>query len=166
MGYDYESFQQYDYEKNVREDIKEYLQGNEDRLKSMTYDEIYDELWTADSVTGNGSGSYTFSRYKAEINLCGNTELLADACEEFCCDASILKDGAEACDVTIRCYLLGQYLSEVLDELGWMEDDDEDEDDEEEEDDPCEFECQLDGVEANEKWSDCDSCPYNKEEEK
>ena len=29
----------------------------------------------------------------------------------------VLKDGAEACDVTIRCYILGQVLDEVLDEL-------------------------------------------------
>lgn len=29
----------------------------------------------------------------------------------------ILKKGAEACDVTIRCYLLGECLSKVLDDL-------------------------------------------------
>lgn len=28
-----------------------------------------------------------------------------------------LEKGAEACDVTIRCYLLGQAISEVLDEI-------------------------------------------------
>lgn len=30
---------------------------------------------------------------------------------------SYLEKGAEACDVTIRCYLLGQAISEVLDEV-------------------------------------------------
>ena len=29
----------------------------------------------------------------------------------------VLKDGAEACDVTIRCYLLSGAISDVLDEL-------------------------------------------------
>ena len=50
-------------------------------------------------------------------NICHNLNLLAEACEEFGGSMDVLKDGAEACDVTIRCYLLGGAISDVLDEL-------------------------------------------------
>ena len=49
--------------------------------------------------------------------MCHNMELLADALQEFGNDLSYLEKGAEACDVTIRCYLLSQAISEVLEEL-------------------------------------------------
>lgn len=46
-----------------------------------------------------------------------NLDLLAEACEEFGGALDVLKDGAEACDVTIRCYLLGEAITEVIDDL-------------------------------------------------
>ena len=77
-----------------------------------------DELWINDSVTGNASGSYTFSTWQAEENLCHNMDELEDACDEFGQDiGEAVKQGAEYCDVTIRCYLLGQAISAALDEL-------------------------------------------------
>ena len=77
-----------------------------------------DWLWTADEVTGNGSGSYTFSTWQAEENLCHNMDELEEACNEFGQDiGEAVKQGAEYCDVTIRCYLLGQAISTALDEL-------------------------------------------------
>ena len=77
-----------------------------------------DWLWTADEVTGNGSGSYTFSTWQAEENLCHNMDELEDACNEFGQDiGEAVKQGAEYCDVTIRCYLLGQAISAAIDEL-------------------------------------------------
>ena len=77
-----------------------------------------DWLWTADEVTGNGSGSYTFNTWQAEENLCHNMDELEDACDEFGQDiGEAVKQGAEYCDVTIRCYLLGQAISAALDEL-------------------------------------------------
>ena len=77
-----------------------------------------DELWINDGVTGNGSGSYTFSTWKAEENLCHNMDELEDACNEFGQDiGEAVKQGAEYCDVTIRCYLLGQAISAAIDEL-------------------------------------------------
>lgn len=103
----------YDYREAVKEDIKEYLKETNKR----DFDKLYNELWVEDSVTGNGSGSYTFNAYKAEENLCHNMDLLKEAIEMFGGDYSnILEQGAEACDVTIRCYLLGQVLQEVLEE--------------------------------------------------
>ena len=77
-----------------------------------------DNLWVDDSVTGNASGSYTFSTWQAEENLCHNMDELEDACDEFGQDiGEAVKQGAEYCDVTIRCYLLGQAISAALDEL-------------------------------------------------
>nr|DAH41387.1 MAG TPA: Transcription initiation factor IIA, gamma subunit, helical domain [Caudoviricetes sp.] len=77
-----------------------------------------DNLWTDDSVTGNASGSYTFSTWQAEENLCHNMDELEKACDEFGQDiGEAVKQGAEYCDVTIRCYLLGQAISAALDEL-------------------------------------------------
>ena len=45
-------------------------------------------------------------------------DLLKEALEEFGCDIGYLEKGAEACDVTIRCYLLSSAISEVIDKLG------------------------------------------------
>lgn len=113
--------EKYNYYEAMKADVTDYIRNNIDLSDYEDRDEaeeaLHDELWTADSVTGNGSGSYTFSTYKAEENLCHNLDLLAEACEEFGSDMDILKSGAEACDVTIRCYLLGQTIAEVLDEM-------------------------------------------------
>ena len=54
---------------------------------------------------------------KRQEALCHNWDLLADAIEGFGGDADILSQGAEACDVTIRCYLLMQAIGAALDEL-------------------------------------------------
>ena len=104
---------EYDYYDAVLNDVREALKETNER----DYDTLYDHLWITDSVTGNASGSYTFSAWEAEENLCHNMDLLFEALEQFGCDISYLEKGAEACDVTIRCYLLGQALSEALEEL-------------------------------------------------
>ena len=117
----------YNYFKAVKNAVLDYIKENDIKVTTSNKDELadslYDDLWTNDSVTGNGSGSYFFSTWKAEEALCHNLDLLGEACEEFGSTADLLKDGAEACDVTIRCYLLPQAISEALDEL---EEDDED----------------------------------------
>ena len=112
----------YDYREHVTDDIREYIRENVDLnewkgRRDDLEEELRDDLWTADSVTGNASGSYYYNAWKAEEALCHNWDLLADALEEFGGDTDILRQGPEACDVTIRCYLLGECLSEVLDEL-------------------------------------------------
>lgn len=103
----------YNYYEAVLKDVREALEETDVR----DYEELYNQLWIDDAVTGNASGSYTFNSWKAEENLCHNMDLLKEALEEFGCDLSYLEKGAEACDVTIRCYLLGQALSEALEEL-------------------------------------------------
>lgn len=81
---------------------------------------LSEELWTDDSVTGNGSGSYTFNTYQAEENLAHNWELMQEVADEFGIDAKIsdaYEHGAEWWDVSIRCYLLSQAISTALDEI-------------------------------------------------
>lgn len=129
----------YNYYEAVKDDVREYIEneinlnewkGNRERLE----EKLNDDLWTCDSVTGNASGSYTFNTWKAEENLCHNLDLLGEALDEFGSDKGyLLENGAEAADVTIRCYLLGSTIAEVLDELEdeLTEDEEEDEEDEE-----------------------------------
>jgi hypothetical protein len=117
--------ERYDYLKAMKEDIREYLNDNytaselaealEDREEFETV--LNDDLWIVDSVTGNASGSYFCNAWRAEEAICHNLELLSEAMQEFCCDVDALSKGAEWCDVTIRCYLLGQAIAEVIAEL-------------------------------------------------
>jgi hypothetical protein len=108
----------YNYYEAMKEDITTYIEDNKDYFDSLDYYTLQDAMWTADEVTGNGSGSYFFNTYKAEEALCHNLDLLGEALQGFGCDGSyLMENGAEACDVTIRCYLLGQVLQEVLDEM-------------------------------------------------
>lgn len=120
--------EKHDYETEIRNDLADWLRETAD-YDHMTADDfenarerLEDEAWTADSVTGNGSGSYYCNAWKAEEAICHNLDLLGEALREFGdTGADILEKGAEACDVTIRCYLLGQVFGDVfatvLDEL-------------------------------------------------
>lgn len=79
--------ERYDYLEAVKEDVKNYIEENGITVNSENRDEIEeqlnDDLFCNDSVTGNGSGSYTFNTWRAEEYLCHNLDLLAEACEEF-----------------------------------------------------------------------------------
>lgn len=113
---------EYNYLYAMTKDIIDYIEENIDLGEYDTLEELEEHLneilWTEDSVTGNASGSYTFSTWKAEEYLCHNLDLLTDALQEFGCGLDYLLDkGAEAADVTIRCYLLGQAISEALEEI-------------------------------------------------
>lgn len=114
--------EKYDYLANVIADVKEVVTSDYNYIEELKEDreafedKLNDELWTNDSVTGNGSGSYTFNTWQAEENLCHNFDILKTALDEFGSNIDIL-DNAEACDVTIRCYLLAQAISIVLDSL-------------------------------------------------
>ena len=112
---------EYNYMEAVKEDVMEYVKNEIDFSDFETIEELEeklnDDLWTCDSVTGNASGSYTFSTYQAEENLCHNWDLLQEALEEFGNEENPIEKGAEWCDVTIRCYLLGQAIAEVMEEI-------------------------------------------------
>lgn len=115
--------ERYNYEAAVKADVVAYIEeeiylpewrGHKEELGEY----LNDALWISDRVTGNASGSYFFSRWKAEEAISHNLDLLADALAEFGQDGTdALSQGAEAADVTIRCYLLGHAISEALDEL-------------------------------------------------
>lgn len=112
----------YNYLEQVTADVKEAILENMEYWNFDDREELEqvanDELWTDDGVTGNASGSYYCNAWKAEEALCHNFDLLAEACEEFGQDiGAAVKQGVEACDVTIRCYLLGQAIAAALDEL-------------------------------------------------
>ena len=114
--------EKYNYLEAVTNDAKAAILENMDMWEWHNREELEenanDWLWTADEVTGNGSGSYTFNTWKAEENLCHNMDELEEACYEFGQDiGDAVKQGAEYCDVTIRCYLLGQAISAAIEEL-------------------------------------------------
>ena len=112
--------ERYDYRDHVLEDVRDYISEHYTReeLKSMAdnLDELseilHDEMWTADSVTGNASGSYTFNAWQAEENLCHNFELIQEVADVFGLPLDLTSP--ESCDVSIRCYYLGGCISEVL----------------------------------------------------
>ena len=113
--------EKYNYLEQVTSDAKEAILEYMDKWDFSSRDELgqiaTDELWADDGVTGNASGSYYCNAWKAEEAICHNWDLLGEAIDEFGGDTDILQQGAEFCDVTIRCYLLGQAISAALDEL-------------------------------------------------
>ena len=111
----------YDYLEAEKEDVLDYIKENIDFSSfediEELEEELNEELWSEDSVTGNASGSYTYNRCFAEEYITHNLDLLGEALENFGCDGSSIKKGAEWCDVTIRCYLLPSAISEALKEI-------------------------------------------------
>lgn len=128
--------EKYDYLSAVESDVRAYIENNVNFHDYSDLDEMKEDLneklFVDDSVTGNASGSYTFNAWKAEEYLCHNLDLLAEANEEFGGSSDILSDGAEMCDVTIRCYLLGQAIENVAPDM-WQDWEDSQEDSDEEE---------------------------------
>ncbi len=82
----------YNYLEAVTADVLNYINENNITVTNETRDEVEqqlnDDLWACDSVTGNASGSYTFSAWQAEENICHNLGLLAEACDELGSDTA------------------------------------------------------------------------------
>lgn len=92
-----------DYKAQVFDDARDAIREAAARMDG--WDQMYDELFVDDGVTGNASGSYTFSRAAALENVRG---LLSDA--EFAVEADgqgygldIFRLDPEGLDVTARC---------------------------------------------------------------
>ena len=87
----------YDYREAMTEDVKQWI-TDEVNLADWTEDrggfeqQLNDDLWTADSVTGNGSGSYTFNRVQASLYVLNNMDLLQKAINEFATDPATVGD--------------------------------------------------------------------------
>lgn len=116
----------YEYRTEMATDILNYIDSNitlEDwEFRTDLEDDLYDELWIEDSVTGNG-GDYYDTENNCESYLAYNLDLMMEACEEFCVDMKVLlqhyhdKDLARYLDCTIRCYLLEEVLHDVLNNI-------------------------------------------------
>lgn len=121
----------YNYLESMKADIKQYLEENLEYMYSNVesleelQEELQENLWAEDNVTGNASGSYTFCRETAKGYVLDNMDLCIESLKEFCVESEtiaekFLNENWEYFDVTIRCYLLSQAISELL------EDDEED----------------------------------------
>lgn len=107
-----------DYKEAVLHDAIEAIENGEyDYLADRSFDDVHDEMWVDDAITGNGSGSYTFSTYQAELNtaeLVYDNDFL-DRLGDLGMGIEVFKQGAEAVDVTARCLALGDVSNEIED---------------------------------------------------
>ena len=115
--------ERYDYEEAVKADVKTYLEEHLEKGEYITESkrqELYDDMFVSDSVTGNASGSYYCNSWKSEEAVCHNLDLLGEVLDEFGTPDNVAKvvDG-EWADVSIRCLMLGRVYEEVMDE--WNE---------------------------------------------
>ncbi len=114
------------YYSQVKADAKEYIENeliyilneNEDQVYNDLIDTINDTLWCADSVTGNGSGSYYFNRFEARENVLNNIE---DVIQAFKDDDNmntfanyIINEEWESIDVYTRCSVLYEAVSDLI----------------------------------------------------
>ena len=117
----------YNYMEAMKEDIRQAIINDytlSDYENRDEFEEVLnDELWIDDSVTGNASGSYTFNTARAAEYVHEDGEdYIREAVAEGWLDAEtvaekFLDGDYEYFDVTIRCFLLGQAISAVLDEM-------------------------------------------------
>lgn len=102
----------------VKNDIETYIEDNDINLSEVNFDDLQDDLWMTDSVTGNASGSYTFNRWKAEENVKDNLDEVVEILNDFGYEAEFLGnciiDGDwEKLDVIARCWYVSVALAEV-----------------------------------------------------
>ena len=119
----------YNYLEELKSDVRNYIKEvASDYMDCEDMDELrdslYDNLWDEDSVTGNGSGSYTFNREEAKKYVSDNLDLMVEAYKDLDSIESLVDDlealDFETIDVTIRCYLLSQALDEVLEDEDFL----------------------------------------------
>ena len=107
----------YDYLEEMKNDIAFYCQDNGIDIKSYKEEpeNLVDELWDVDCITGNGPYGYADAHECAQF-LTYNLELAREALEEF--ETTKIprdKDLYKYLDTTIRCYLLHQAVYELVD---------------------------------------------------
>lgn len=85
--------EKYNYYEAVYNDVKDYGMKNielsdyydsEDNSFDMSQlsEDLNDNCWIDDAITGNGSGSYTFNRWQAAEYLSHNWDLMEEAANE------------------------------------------------------------------------------------
>lgn len=118
--------QKYNYRIEMKQDILDYINRNitldDWEFRDDLEDYLYNEMWADNYITGNG-GNYYDTEISCESYLAYNLDLMMKACEEFCVDMKMLlqhyhdDDLARYLDCTIRCYLLGEVLYDILNEI-------------------------------------------------
>lgn len=117
-----------DYRTETKENIRQWMEENKDYIDYNDFTDaddfgqyLNDNLWTADDVTGNASGSYYCNSYKAKEMVLEDMDTVRDALEEFCVDAAtigekFLDEDWEWLDVTARCFVLSECISEYIED--------------------------------------------------
>lgn len=108
----------------MKSDISEYLADAKITLNDDNFEDIYDELFDRDEITGNASGSHTMNRNTARAMVIENIDIIKSAIDEYYINADIvsnwfLTENWEAFDVAIRCYLLREAMTVLQNE--WRE---------------------------------------------
>ena len=121
--YDYYTAVTNDVIDGIRESISGgYLDTREYADHEALLEHLNDALWTADNVTGNGSGSYTFNSARAAEYVTDNADLVLDMVRDYGIDAAtvgehFLNGDWEWFDVSLRCYVLMSAIDDALDAL-------------------------------------------------
>ena len=109
-----------DYKLETTNDAMEYIGAN--YVNYSDFESLFDDLFIEDSVTGNGSGSYTFNAAMAAENVSQaiwDDEIIGYF-EDWGYKGIPTEKGPEAIDVIIRCIALDvirDELEEYYDEL-------------------------------------------------
>ena len=103
----------YDYLQAVTDDVIDYMKENNIDPYTVDLDDLIDDAFIDDDITGYGSGSYTFDKIQAAQNLVGNWDLLRDCTANYP-DFDPLKAGPEACDIAIRRGVLGRAAKDAI----------------------------------------------------
>ena len=119
----------YSYKETVKADVREWMDDHRDDFEGLdrhdVFEVVYDSCWVADEVTGNASGSYTFSRYESRRNFFeddDSDEYISQMIEDGFMSAedvgkAVSESNWEYLDVSIRCWLLSDCITEILDEM-------------------------------------------------
>lgn len=118
----------YNYKEAVKADVREWMEDNKEQWEGLdrgsAENVIFEGAWADDSVTGNASGSYTFSRCEARRNFFEDeetdeyiSEMLDEGFITFKDLEHIKSSDWEWFDVVIRCWLLSGCVSEVISEV-------------------------------------------------
>ena len=124
--------EKYNYLRAMINDIKEWMREETSFAKDEVLDRdqlcenLWDELFNIDEITGNGYNYYD-GEDKCSEYLTNNFDLLYEAVKEYNPDDNVIsliehyeeEDLARYFDCTIRCYLLGECIEQAFKEMGY-----------------------------------------------